>query len=338
MSVAETFTPSTLQLTARAVTKVRELISEEGNAELKLRVYVTGGGCSGFQYGFSFDEEAADDDTRVEVRDFLTAPLPVLTLPRHTLHAEILQLGVDDEHVRDIVADVDLLPGTADEPAKITFSGVRAELPRADLTGSLTVSMGETWELSFSAQVDTNRRDAASATRFLGTEWLWHLGRADVQTKGRSVRDMLEQARGELDIEGVYHGKQDIPVTVMAKLNDTKGRLGADILEMTLGESSVKGTIWIEESKQDLFVRLSAQTLDLEELLKHEFADELDSPGIEIPDLDWWSSKMRVDAELVGDEIRLPNRVISGFKLSLLRAPEGEQLRLAFTPGSSGRS
>ena len=66
MSIAETFTPSTLNLTARAVDKVRELIAEEGNPALKLRVYITGGGCSGFQYGFSFDDEAAEDDTRVE--------------------------------------------------------------------------------------------------------------------------------------------------------------------------------------------------------------------------------------------------------------------------------
>lgn len=49
-----------------AVAKVRELIEEEGNPELKLRVFVTGGGCSGFQYGFSFDESQDEDDTVVE--------------------------------------------------------------------------------------------------------------------------------------------------------------------------------------------------------------------------------------------------------------------------------
>jgi len=66
MSVAETFTPTSLNLTERAVTKVRDLIGEEGNSALKLRVYITGGGCSGFQYGFAFDENAAEDDTAVE--------------------------------------------------------------------------------------------------------------------------------------------------------------------------------------------------------------------------------------------------------------------------------
>ena len=71
MAVTETFIPNSLQLTNRAVDKVRELISEEGNPSLKLRVYITGGGCSGFQYGFSFDEEMAEDDTAVE-RDGIT--------------------------------------------------------------------------------------------------------------------------------------------------------------------------------------------------------------------------------------------------------------------------
>lgn len=49
-----------------AATKVKALIQEEGNDNLKLRVYVTGGGCSGFQYGFTFDESVNDGDTAVE--------------------------------------------------------------------------------------------------------------------------------------------------------------------------------------------------------------------------------------------------------------------------------
>jgi len=52
--------------TEAAANKVAALIAEEGNPDLKLRVFVTGGGCSGFQYGFTFDEAAADDDTVIE--------------------------------------------------------------------------------------------------------------------------------------------------------------------------------------------------------------------------------------------------------------------------------
>lgn len=52
--------------TDSAASKVGELIAEEGNNNLKLRVYVSGGGCSGFQYGFTFDEEVNEDDTLVE--------------------------------------------------------------------------------------------------------------------------------------------------------------------------------------------------------------------------------------------------------------------------------
>jgi iron-sulfur cluster insertion protein len=58
--------PTPLIFTDSAANKVRELIQEEGNPELKLRVFVTGGGCSGFQYGFTFDEVANEDDSVME--------------------------------------------------------------------------------------------------------------------------------------------------------------------------------------------------------------------------------------------------------------------------------
>ncbi|MDH5287293.1 MAG: iron-sulfur cluster insertion protein ErpA, partial [Betaproteobacteria bacterium] len=58
--------PSPLIFTDAAAEKVRLLIDEEGNPELKLRVFVTGGGCSGFQYGFTFDEVVNDDDTSLD--------------------------------------------------------------------------------------------------------------------------------------------------------------------------------------------------------------------------------------------------------------------------------
>lgn len=57
---------SPLLFTDSAAAKVKELIEEEGNPGLKLRVFVTGGGCSGFQYGFTFDEEINEDDTTLE--------------------------------------------------------------------------------------------------------------------------------------------------------------------------------------------------------------------------------------------------------------------------------
>ena len=54
-----------INFTEAAANKVAELIQEEGNPDLMLRVYIQGGGCSGFQYGFSFDENENEGDTRV---------------------------------------------------------------------------------------------------------------------------------------------------------------------------------------------------------------------------------------------------------------------------------
>ncbi len=58
--------PASVVFTDAAATKVGELIAEEDNPNLKLRVFISGGGCSGFQYGFTFDEEIEDGDSQVE--------------------------------------------------------------------------------------------------------------------------------------------------------------------------------------------------------------------------------------------------------------------------------
>lgn len=65
MSAATHLVPE-INFTDAAATKVQTLIAEEQNAALCLRVYITGGGCSGFQYGFTFDEEVKDDDYVLE--------------------------------------------------------------------------------------------------------------------------------------------------------------------------------------------------------------------------------------------------------------------------------
>ena len=65
MSVVQSQAPIIMSFTDNAANKVHSLISEEGNNNLKLRVFVTGGGCSGFQYGFSFDKIVDEEDTCV---------------------------------------------------------------------------------------------------------------------------------------------------------------------------------------------------------------------------------------------------------------------------------
>ncbi len=63
---ATTFDPQAMTFSDSAAHKVRALMQEEENENLKLRVFVTGGGCSGFEYGFTFDEDIEEDDTQIE--------------------------------------------------------------------------------------------------------------------------------------------------------------------------------------------------------------------------------------------------------------------------------
>ncbi len=68
-AAADAMSAPLIDFTASAAAKVRELIREEGNEALKLRVYIQGGGCSGFQYGFEFDEQQNEDDLAVRTDD-----------------------------------------------------------------------------------------------------------------------------------------------------------------------------------------------------------------------------------------------------------------------------
>ena len=81
MSGIQTFVPVPLKVTANAVTKIKSLLDEEGNEGLKFRVYVTGGGCSGFQYGFSFDEDVADDDTCIDADGGVVVLVDAMSYP-----------------------------------------------------------------------------------------------------------------------------------------------------------------------------------------------------------------------------------------------------------------
>ena len=65
MNLAEPAAPS-LIFSVAAASKVKELIQDEGNEALMLRVFISGGGCSGFQYGFTFDEKIGEGDTVIE--------------------------------------------------------------------------------------------------------------------------------------------------------------------------------------------------------------------------------------------------------------------------------
>ena len=76
-----------IRITDTVITKVAEMLAEEGDPSLQLRIFVTGGGCSGFQYGFAFDDEVKDDDVRV-ARGAITVVVDAMSL-QYLIGAEI---------------------------------------------------------------------------------------------------------------------------------------------------------------------------------------------------------------------------------------------------------
>lgn len=79
MTSAQLEMPTPINFTDSAVNKVKELIEEEDTPDLKLRVFVSGGGCSGFQYGFTFEESINEDDTQV-TKDSVTLLIDPMSL------------------------------------------------------------------------------------------------------------------------------------------------------------------------------------------------------------------------------------------------------------------
>jgi iron-sulfur cluster insertion protein len=89
-----------INISNAVITKVGELLAEEGDTELKLRIYVTGGGCSGFQYGFAFDDAVKDDDFRVQ-----RGPVTVLvdTMSLQYLHGAEIDFEDSVEGARFVI-------------------------------------------------------------------------------------------------------------------------------------------------------------------------------------------------------------------------------------------
>jgi iron-sulfur cluster insertion protein len=79
IKAAETARPAPLQVSASAARRVRKIIEAEGKADLKLRVSVSGGGCSGFQYSFALDDTSAADDIAIE-KDGVTVVVDCMSL------------------------------------------------------------------------------------------------------------------------------------------------------------------------------------------------------------------------------------------------------------------
>lgn len=92
--MATTETSASIGISERAARRVAHLIAQEGNPSLKLRVTVSGGGCSGFQYGFAFDADQADDDVVVE-RDGVTVLVDSMSL--------LYLAGSEIDYVEDLV-------------------------------------------------------------------------------------------------------------------------------------------------------------------------------------------------------------------------------------------
>jgi len=270
--------------------------------------------------------------------DFMHSPLPALDLPDHKMELVVVEMvGIDDEQIRNITGSLITSAPLGDQPSGFSLRNITAELPRGDLAGSVNVGSGADWQVSVDADIVTRSRSPERLRQFASTEWLWESGEVSVTSTGNSLATLIDGMRGELDIEGIHRGLREIPIGVKASLNDRRGRIGADVVELSLGSSRLKGRLWLEETSNDLYLRLHTASFDLTEFARPAAAHaESDGVGWKVPDLGFWDSKMQIDARITADQLRTSGGTVTALDFNLQRATGGEVLHLSFSSDRVG--
>lgn len=277
-------------------------------------------------------------DPEAQPRAFLDAPLPQLALPDHELDLEIVEmLGPDDEQIRNIKAQVQLSAATGDQPAQIAAPSYVAELPRGDLNGKLHMAFDTEWRGSFDLEVVTRSRSPEGLRQFASTEWLWESGEATASFQGSTLAGLIESARGELDIEGIYRGRAQIPISIQAQIKDRRGRIGADIITLKLGSSLVTGKVWLQEPREKLYLRLHTESFSAAEFAPAARPGrESMAAGIVIPDFHWWHSALQIDARLTADQLVTSGGTLTALDLNLQRGETGSVIHASFASDRVG--
>ncbi len=296
---------------------------------------------AGFGHAATLFDFTVGRDDASKSRDFLKAPLPNWQLPEHRIQTTIKEFELGDDAVRNTNASIQLKPGTAGRSV-IAVDNLHAQLPRSDLQGSFSATLGQSWNLALNAQIATHAGQQNRSSEFVGSSWYLQAGSGSLKTEGATLAALLENSSGSVDLQGVYMAAHELPFTLKATVDERRGRVGTDVMELQLGNSQIEGSAWISEDQQNLFLQLDAVILDLTELRagpapKSSEKNKTGPAGLGIPEVGWWKSDMKVDATLTSPEVRLPGLKARDVNLEFHRAKEGDRLHLAFAPQGTGR-
>jgi len=207
----------------------------------------------------------------------LDAVLPSFSLPAHQGQVAIGEFRLADEFTLQSTFGF-----TAGEEG-LQITGLTSQGPRGILNGELAIhSDDQGWQVTVDATIQARDMASGATLQFTGADWLWRSGHAKLAGRGRTGNALLNSLSGDAALEGHYHGGVDVPISLVARLDNLPDQFALDQLAVTLGEGRLGGSARLSStSPRVLTLDLQGTQLDLGFLFPADDPDP--QPGIGVP-------------------------------------------------------
>ena len=248
--------------------------------------------------------------------------LPLLRLPKHSGTVAINEIRVGDELGKDTAFTF------TSSAQGLQISELTSHGPRSKLNGGLSVqSDPRGWQLQADAELQATQTDSSIAAQYLGADWLWEAGNAQLHGKGATWGDLLYSLQGNIDLAGHHQGKQKTPVNIAAQVDNRPGEFSLEQLNIQLGDGNIQGKASLTGSGRRQFkASISATAMHLDFLF--EEPDETTRAGIAIPEFLAFFPNMDVDAHIVASDVRMPAMKLAKADITFQRTEQGGLLAI----------
>ncbi len=265
--------------------------------------------------------------------EWLSASLPVLSLPPHELELRAATLRIGGEAWRDLEIDARFESATTDSPAHAAFHRLAFKTAVADLEGRVDVSVGPSWQLAGDITAVARGAQIGLADGYGRDRRRWRQGSVTLAGEGDTMLALLSSAAGSIDAEGTFLGSKPLPMRLRAEFTRAPGRRGADEIELAIGASTVRGALWTDPANSTVGGALTADTLNLDELDLWPSGAEAARPWV-IPDASWLPLQLPISVQVDAGQVIAGNRSYRSVAGQFTQTPTSAALLAGFEANS----
>jgi hypothetical protein len=288
------------------------------------------------------DRDKVDRD----LEEWLESAVPNLSLPEHEARLAIGEIRMDDEMLRDTT--LNFQTGTGG----YGITSLRSLGPRGILTGEASLVPRQTdWALALDATIEAREDADGIAAQYLGTDWHWQEGRAEIAGTGTTWGQLVDTLKGDLNVSGSHQANVATPVSISAQLGTQSDALVLESLDVKAGTAHLGGSLAFSGGKQrKLHLKLDGEGVDLNFLFDNPGAESL--PGIPVPEYLTLVPGIEVTWEVTARDLSLPGLQLARAEISADRGVDrgrfqvrgrGDQagalaVSLNYQPGGGGKT